>query len=98
MTASRWSLSVVLSLVVALGLTLIIAASNEGFIDGTWGRRLAALAVLLAGEILLFTWFARAPTVGALIRRFRLCVVTEFLVFGVLGVLMAADSLYRLFD
>ena len=96
--AGHRTLAFVLSVVAALGLMLLIGTLAAWFIEGTWTSRLLVVAVFVVSTTALLGWFASASTVGVTIRRFRYAIVTEFLAFGVLGVLVAAQHIYSLFD
>ena len=52
----------------------------------------------VASVVTCLSWFATAPSVGAIVERFRLVIVTVFLALSGLGLFVAASSIYSLFD
>lgn len=96
--AGQRILAFVLSVVAALALTLLIGTLAAWFIEGLWASRLLVAVTFVVSMAALLGWFASASNVATTIRRFRYAIVTEFLAFGVLGVLVAAEHIYSLFD
>ncbi len=97
MVVGQRILAFILATVSAVGVTLIIGASASKVFPevGIPVLIVAAAFVLSLGALL--GWFASARTIGATTRRFRLVIVTEFLAFGILGVLVAVEYVYSLF-
>ena len=96
--AGQRILAFILAAVSAVGVTLIVGTLASWVVEGVWIPRLFVAAAFILSMGALLGWFASARTVGATTRRFRLVVVTEFLAFGVLGVLVAVEYMYSLFD
>ena len=96
--AMRRLLLAMLAPIAALGPTLVAGYFVEMFVEGPWPGRVLVVGAFVASVVTFLSWFATAPSVGALVERFRLVIVTVFLALSGLGLFVAASSIYSLFD
>ena len=93
MIAGRRMTILLLSLIVAVGLTALVSVLGQLMLEGKLGNRLLVLGAFITSEIVIAGWFARSPSVGQIVGRFRAAITAELIVFAVVGMVLSLKSL-----
>lgn len=96
MIAGRRMTTLLLSIIVAVGLTALVSVLGQLMIEGKGGNRLLVLATFITSEIVIAGWFASSPSVGQIVGRFRAAIAAELIAFAVVGMVLSLKSLGEL--
>ncbi len=97
MIAGRRMTILLLSLIIAVGLTALVSVLGQLIIESEWGKRFLVLGAFITSEIVIASWFASSPSVGQIVGRFRAAIAAELIAFAVVGVVLSLVYLGDLF-
>ncbi len=96
MIAGRRMTILLLSLIVAVGLTALVSVLGQLMLEGKLGNRLLVLGAFITSEIVIASWFASSPSVGQIVGRFRATIAAELIAFAMVGVVLSLGYLGEL--
>ena len=98
MRARRATLDIVLALIGAIGVALLVTLLVGAFVENAIVQKASASASYLASAIALWLWLRSNHCVSHVLGDFRGLMIAEFVVFGVVGIVVSLSNLVHLFS